>query len=144
MATPKELRQQITDTRAELQGALHDVHAKWETKPTAGEGEDAWCPKEVAQHVIGADWYFTNMIAQACGAPAMERPKVDAATPATAAASLSRIAAGDDNVLRHVSEGDLSKTWDAGRLGTLTVERMMEIIVSHTNDHIQQLRAAGS
>jgi hypothetical protein len=61
MATPKELRQQILEKRAELQAALHDVHEKWDTKPAAGDGEEAWCPREVAQHVIGADWFFTNL-----------------------------------------------------------------------------------
>jgi hypothetical protein len=85
-----------------------------------------------------------NMISQACGAPALERPQIDASTPGKAAASLSRIAASDDNVLRHVSEGDLGKTYDSGRLGVLGVEQMLGIMVSHTQDHINQMRAAGA
>lgn len=144
MASPKELRQSIVDGRAELQAALHEVHEKWETKPASGEGEAAWSPKEVAQHVIGAEWFFTNNIAQACGAPAMERPQLDVSTPAAAAASLSRLGASDDAVLRHVSDGDLAKTFDLPRLGTRSVEEMMANIISHTRDHIAQLKAAGA
>jgi hypothetical protein len=61
MPRPTELRQSIIDTRAELQAALHEVHQKWEVKPASGENEDARSPQEVARHVIGADWFFTEM-----------------------------------------------------------------------------------
>jgi hypothetical protein len=142
MPSPRELRQSIVDARADLQAALHEVHEKWEVKPASAEGEDAWSPKEVAQHVIGADWFFTNLVCQACGAPAMERPSIDASTPARAAASLSRIGAADDALLRHVSEGDLSKTHEHPRRGVMTVEQFMEMMASHTRDHINQMLAA--
>ena len=89
MPSPKELHRSIIEMRAELQAALHEVHQTWEVKPASGDGEDAWSPQEVARHVIGADWFFTDMICQACGAPPTERPAVDVSTPARAAASLA-------------------------------------------------------
>jgi hypothetical protein len=143
MPSPKELRAQLAEARAEFQAALHEVHAKWDQKPAGGEGEDAWSPKEVAQHVIGADRFFTNNIAQACGAPAMDRPPVDVSTPGAAAASFTRIATDDDAVLRHVSDGDLAKTHET-RLGVLSVEQLLTGMTSHLRDHTAQLRAAGA
>jgi hypothetical protein len=142
MATPKELRAALVENRAGLQEAFHNAAPKWETKPSgSAEGEDAWSPRQVAEHVIGAEWFFTNMIAQACGAPAMERPAVDASSPAKAASSLTRVAANNDNILRHVSDGDLAKEWDS-RLGRMNVEAMLTTMGSHGQDHIAQMNAA--
>jgi hypothetical protein len=81
MATPKELLKAIQEQRVELHEALHEVHDTWETKPAGAEGEDTWSPKDVAQHVIGAEWFFTNQIVRACGYPTSQRPDIDVSTP---------------------------------------------------------------
>lgn len=141
MPTPKELRQAIVEARADFHAALHEAHAAWERKPAAGEGEDAWSPMQVAQHVIGADRFYTNNVAQACGAPALDRAAIDAATPAAAAANFVRIAADNDNVIRHVSQDDLAKTFET-RLGNLSVEQMLVSWADHIRTHAQQIRAA--
>ncbi|HEY7294908.1 MAG TPA: DinB family protein [Dehalococcoidia bacterium] len=144
MASPNELRAAIVENRAQLQAALHGTAERWETEPPAGEGEDAWSPRQVAEHMIGSEWYFTNHIAQACGAPALERPALDTATPAAAAATATRIGAICDNVLRHVSDADLAKTREVGRFGAQTVEWMLTVMDSHARDHLQQLKAASA
>lgn len=145
MASPKELRAAIVENRAQLQQALHGAHESWERKPAGGEGEDAWSPRQVAEHSIGAEWYFTNAISQACGAPPVERPTLDFSSPATAAATATRVGATCDNILRHVSEQDLEKSWDLGeQLGKRSVGEMLTIMGSHGQDHINQLRAASS
>ena len=144
MASPQELIQTVRDVRAEAAAAIGECDEKWETKPAAGEGEDAWSPKEVAQHIIRAEWFFTNMIGQACGAQPMERPEFDVSTPRNAVESLRQIGELDDRVLRHVSDGDLAKTYDTRNLGTRSVEEMLTIIASHGRDHINQLRAANA
>ncbi len=141
MATPKELRAAIVEARADFQAALHEAHDAWERKPQAGEGEDAWSPRQVAEHVLGAELYFASNIAQACGAPALERQTPDVATPAAAAASAVRVAATCDEILRHVSQDDLAKTREL-RMGTLSVEQMLDLLASHARDHAQQIRAA--
>ena len=143
MPSPKQLLQAIQDQRAELQGALHHVHERWDTKPAGGEGEDAWCPREVAQHVIGAESFFTNMIVQACGYPAQERPILDVSTPALAATALARVGVTTDSLLRHVQEAELEKSFEHPRMGVLTVQRMMEMIASHGKEHTESLLAAG-
>ncbi len=144
MASPQELVQAVREARSEAEAAIGECNEKWESKPAAGEGEDAWSPKEVAQHIIGAEWFFTNMIGQACGAQAMERPQIDVSTPHSAVASLRQVGGTDDRVLRHVTEGDLTKTYETRNLGTRSVEEMLTIIVSHGRDHVNQLRAANA
>ena len=140
MPTPKELHQAIIEGRAGLQSAFHDAHGAWGRKPQGGEGEDAWSPRQVAEHVIGAEIFFASSIAQACGAPALDRPSIDASTPAAAAASLTRTSAIADNIFRRVTESDFPKTQQT-RVGELTVERLMEIAASHGQDHANQIRA---
>lgn len=144
MATPKALRQAIVEARAELAAAIVEAAGAWEKKPAGSEGEDAWSPKQIAQHVIGSELFFASGVSQACGAPALEmqRPSVD--SPAEAAASLVRFGAIADNIHRHVSEGDLPKTHTL-RIGEMSVEGMLALIASHTRDHANQIRAvAGS
>ena len=142
MASPKELRAGSVENRAQLQAALHVAAARWERKPATGDGEDAWSPQQVAEHMIRSEWYFTNHIAQACGAPALEPPALDVSTPAAAAATATRVGATNDNILGHVSDGDLSTSRDLGRLGTQSVEWMLRLMDAHAHDHLQQLRAA--
>ena len=142
MASAQELVQQVSATRSDLESALGACSDKWDVKPHGGEGEDAWCQREVAQHVIGGDWFFTNMIAQACGAPALDRPQIDVSDPQAAVESLRRIGAADDKILSKVTDGDLAKEFE-GRLGRQSVEQMLQAMVSHTRDHINQMRAAG-
>jgi len=140
--SPKELRAAVVENRAQLQEALHSAHSTWEKQPdSAAEGEESWSPKQVVEHMIGTEWYFTDLISQACGAPAMGRANVDASTPATAAASAARIGATCDGVLRHVSDGDLPKTWETRR-GTRTVSELLQLMNSHAADHLIQLKSA--
>jgi hypothetical protein len=143
MPTPDELRAAVKTARSEAGAAINECGAKWEVKPASGEGEDVWCAKEVAQHIIGADWFFTNSIAQACGAKALDRPTIDVSTPSAASASLESIGAADDKILGYVSEGDLSKTWET-RLGTQSVEAMLQTLASHCRDHVAQIRSANA
>ena len=143
-ASAQELVSAAKESRMEVEAAIKECSEKWEVKPAAGEGEDAWCAKEVAQHVIGADWYFTNLIAQACGAPPMDRPQIDGTTPAQALESLQQIGAANDAILRHVSEGDLSKSFETQRFGVQTVQQMLQTMAGHARDHANQIRAANA
>jgi hypothetical protein len=143
MATPQEMRDAVNAARAEAGQAIGECSNKWEVKPSSGEGEDAWSPMDVARHIIGADWFFTSNIAQACGAKPLDRPEIDVSTPGAAFASFERIGAADDKILAYVSAGDLSKTWES-RLGTQSVEVMLGTLASHCRDHIAQLRAANA
>lgn len=142
MASPKELRAAIIDTRAQFQSALHGAHENWDRSLGTGEGEESWSPRQVAEHMIGSEWFFTNAISQACGAPALERPTLDVSTPAVAAATATHVGATCDNILRHVSDGDLAKTHELGRFGSQSVEQMLQTMAGHGQDHVNQIRSA--
>lgn len=141
MASPRELRQAIVEGRAELQAAFHAGHDAWERKPAGGEGEDAWSARQAAEHAVGAEVFFASNVSQACGAPKVDRPEYSCATPAEAAASLTRLSALADNVLRHVSQDDLAKSFET-RLGLATVEAMMQTWAGHLHTHAAQIRTA--
>ena|SRR5579871_4035248 len=142
MPSRNEVLAAIVENRAQLQAVLHEAAPRWETTPTSGDGEEAWSPRQVVEHMIGSEWYFVNHIAQACGAAALEPPALDVSTPAAAAATATRVGATSDNVLRQLSEPDLAKMRDMGRLGTQSVAWMLETMESHARDHLQQLKAA--
>jgi hypothetical protein len=146
MATPKELRANITDARASFLEALHEAHDKWETKPQGtADGEAAWSPKEVAGHVAGAEWFFTNSISVACGAPEVARPSFEASTPAKTAGTITRNAAKFDDIIRHVSEGDLAKpVGEKFPIPNASVGDALNGWASHLNDHASQIRTACS
>jgi hypothetical protein len=144
VATPAELLTTVREARSEAAAAMGECNEKWEVKPASGEGEEAWCSKEVAQHIIGADWFFTNAIAQACGAPAMERPQIDVSTPDAALASLRAIGAGDDTILNKLSQEDLDKMVETRALGTRSVAEVLQAMAGHCRDHVAQMRAANA
>jgi hypothetical protein len=146
MTSARDLRAAIIENRAQLQAALHGAHAAWEQTPAAPEGgEESWSPRQVAEHLVSAEWLFTDRIAQAGGATAGAHPTVDAATPAATAAWATRVGASCDDILRQISDGDMEKAFEHPRMGTRTVAQMLEILVSHGKDHVDQLRrAAGS
>ena len=143
MPAPQDMLQQLRQARSDAEAAIIECNEKWEVKPTGGEGEDAWSPKEVAQHIVGAEWFFTNLIGQACGAPSMERPQFDVTTPQQAAAALRQVGEGNDTVLNKLTEGDLAKTTET-RFGTQSVQQLLEMMTNHARDHVNQLRAANA
>ena len=143
MATPKELRTAVVQARAEYQAVLHAVAAsgKWETVPTSGDGEEAWTVRKNTEHAIGGQIFHANGISQACGAPTLDRPQIVCETTADAARELTLWGAVADDVLRHVSEGDLPKTVEM-RMGTKTVEELMVILANHLREHAENSRKA--
>ena len=142
MPTPNELRQAIVEGRADLQEAFHAAHDAWERKPPSGAGEDAWSPRQTAEHIVGSEIFFASMIGVACGAPALERQPLELLSPAAAAAAHVRNAARADAYFRHVSEGDLSKEGTHPRLGQLTVQALLEMHIGHLHNHANQIREA--
>ena len=76
MATPDELRAEIADARATLRAALQAASQDtWEQQPAGGgDGEDAWSARQAAEHVIGAEIHFTNLVCKACGYPGPDSP----------------------------------------------------------------------
>ena len=67
MASPDEVRAAIKVGQEALADAIAAASDNWEKSPQSGEGEDAWSPRQVAEHVIPAEIYFANAVCAACG-----------------------------------------------------------------------------
>lgn len=140
MPTPDELRADIAAARADFQSALEGASASWEKAPAPGaEGEDAWSPRQAAEHAIGADLYFASEVCGACGYPGLELSRLSLATPAEAITSFAEASAKSDGRLKYVSENDL--TMQHKSMGS--VADVMALSASHLRDHAAQIRAAG-
>ncbi len=142
MATPDELRGAIAEGRETLRAALEAADAaNWEKAPATGEGEAAWSARQAAEHVIGAEAFFTNAICTACGYPGVEFTNRSYETPAAAVAALAEVTELTNKKLKHVTEGDLAHKHD--RFGS--VEGLMTVSAGHLKDHAAQILAsAGS
>lgn len=140
MATPDELRAEIAGAREAFRVALSVAAAAWETKPTSGEGEDAWSPRQVAEHAIPLEVYFAAKVCEACGYPGVKWEGATAfATADEATEAFDQAVAIANGRLKYVSETDLPKKKDES---SRSAEEYMQIDAGHMNDHASQLLAA--
>ncbi|MEX0784513.1 MAG: DinB family protein [Dehalococcoidia bacterium] len=135
------------DIRSEIGSAFDGYVAElaqaaphWDRKPASGEGEDAWCARQVAEHIAGASLFFGAGIAQAIGVsgPTLDRvelPDAGAAAPKTQANQAAFMA-----VAAQVSNEQLAMEIDHPRLGKQTLGGILEIVTHHHRDHAQQLK----
>ena len=149
MATPDELRAEIAAARntlrTALQGASQDT---WEQQPAtdsagaSSEGEDAWSARQAAEHVIGAEIHFTNLVCKACGYPGPDspfaggKPSFDSVDEARSA--LDDAIAAADSKIKYITDTDLAIERDEG-----TVETLVAFWPQHTREHAEQIDAAG-
>lgn len=138
MATPDELRAAIAEGREALKAAIAAAANAWETKPQAGEGEDAWSPRQVAEHVIPTEGFFTSAVCAACGYPGLERISGSYPTAQDALRHLDEVIELSNKKLKYVTETDLAKRHE--RFGS--TEDLMVGNARHLNEHAAQIRAA--
>jgi hypothetical protein len=138
----------VDDIRRDLDAGFNSYLAElqqagpnWDRKPLAGEGEDAWSARQVAEHIAGSLRFFGAGIARALGVegPALQRfelPSVDQAVTATRDANDAFM-----SVVGRVSEESLAAEIEDPRMGKFTVESILGIAVNHFGDHRNQLKA---
>lgn len=114
----------------------------WETKPAAsGEGEDAWCARQVAEHVGGACGFFGVGVAKMLE---LAPPGRTGAELPDAAAAVQHFPGALDRLLGVVTavpDSKLGQEGDFGPLGTRSVQQIFEVAAYHFRDHANQLRA---
>ncbi len=138
-------------TAAGILAEIHEAHAGymselnqagnvWETKPSGGEGEDAWSSRQVAEHIAGSNLFFGAGIADAIGAkaPALERLSLASAADATAKTAETHAALA--GVCEKIEDSDLAMEVDHPRLGKQTLGSILGIVVHHYGDHANQLK----
>jgi hypothetical protein len=113
----------------------------WERKPQGGgEGEEAWCARQVAEHIAGAAPFFGNGIAAAIGAqgPQMQRYPFASASDATSVTADAQKAFM--GVVSGVTDAQMSMEIDHPRLGKQTLGGILAIVANHYLDHANQLK----
>ena len=135
MATPDELRAAIAESRKVFRAAVEGAGPAWEKKP-GGEGEDAWSPRQVAEHAIPTEVQLASMVCVACGYPGLDKPEGSYASPAEALEAFEAAAAKSDGRLKYVTDTDIVKPDNFFK----TVQGIMEYNASHLRDHAAQIQ----
>lgn len=138
MASRKELRAAIAEARGKTQRAIVESAGGWETPGPGDEGEEAWSPRQAIEHATGAEVFFASRISTTCGYPALEMKTYSLASAAEAAEEYALACAKADSILQHVSDEDLQRKVEEGRLGGMTVEAIMALTASHASEHAEQ------
>jgi hypothetical protein len=120
---------------------LRQAGPHWETKPAAGEGEDAWCARQVAEHIAGSAGLFAHVVAKAASLDSPGRTGGEFAT-ADEAIAATPVALGKlTSVMAQVPQTKLTEENEFGPLGKSTIANVLGIVAHHFHDHAGQLRA---
>ena len=120
---------------------LKQAGPAWDKKPAGGsDGEEAWCAREVAEHIAGSGLFFGAGIAGLIGAQAPALERISLSSAEAAVAKTSETHGQLVTVLDQVKDEQLSKEIDHPQLGKQTVGSLMGIVTWHLNDHAQQLK----
>ncbi len=137
MASADELRQQIAQAREALRAAMQEVDGRWEQS----SGNDEWTPQRVAQHAIGAEVYYANIVSRAMLGKPAEWDRAEMVSSRDALARHEAAAALADRAYKYVEDRDLVKpAEDVPGATEHNVGTAMEQAAAHLLEHAQQLR----
>ena len=140
-ATAESMKLSISKAFETYMSELKQSATHWDRKPTAGgEGEDAWCARQVAEHIAGAGPYFGKTIAKVAGLPepALERvelPSFEEAVPATENGHAALM-----GVVSKLTDEQLALAFQSPQFGDQTLGGVVGMVAYHLNDHAQQLK----
>jgi len=138
--TVSSLGSELASACDEYLAELRQVGADaWERKPSAGEGEEAWSARLVAEHVQGACGFFGNAIGKAAGIEGPGRTYSELPTPVAAVDGLPPAIAALQAVVAKLDEAKLAIEADAP-WGKSTVGGIVRGAGTHFRDHANQIR----
>ena len=138
--TVSSLGSELASACDEYLAELRQVGADaWERKPSAGEGEEAWSARLVAEHVQGACGFFGNAIGKAAGIEGPGRTYSELPTPVAAVDGLPPAIAALQAVVAKLDEATLAIEADAP-WGKSTVGGIVRGAGTHFRDHANQIR----
>ncbi|MEP6871635.1 MAG: DinB family protein [Anaerolineaceae bacterium] len=138
--TAADILTEIETAHTGYMSELKQAGGSWETKPAAGEGEDAWSARQVAEHIAGSNLFFGAGIAEAIGLAAPGRERLSLVSAADATAKTAETHATFAGVAAKVSDNQLAMEIDHPRLGKQTLGGILSIVTHHYNDHANQLK----
>ena len=140
-ATTSSLKAEIAKAYDEFSAELSLAGPKWEAKPAAGkEGEEAWCARQVAEHLAGACGFFGAGIGKAIGVQAPAMQQFSFADSAAATAAMPGAHANLMSVVNQVQDSQLATEVEFGPLGKMTIGNVVGIVALHLRDHAGQLK----
>ncbi len=141
MPTANEIRESIDKNFASYFAELEQVGPVWDKKPEGGaEGEDAWCAREVAEHIAGSGPFFGAGIAQAIGVDGPTPARMSFPTHSEAVSETKRTHGLLMDVVAKVTDEHVSQEIDHPRLGKQTIGGVLGIVAHHLTDHAGQLK----
>lgn len=113
----------------------------WERKPaTAADGEAAWCARQVAEHIGGAEPFFGAGIAQAINVPGPTPARLTLESAPDAVAATEKAHAALMGVVAQVKDSQMALAVDHPVLGKQTLGGILAVLSGHLVDHTQQLK----
>ena len=119
---------------------LKQAQSVWETKPAAGDGEEAWSSRQVAEHIAGATTFFTGRIAAAVGVQPSAPQQFQFGSASEALTATEGAYGSLMAVAAHVKDAQLADEIELPRLGKHTVGGLLALIAYHMKDHANQLK----
>jgi hypothetical protein len=161
MATVDELRAAIEAGRGVLAEAIESAAAPWEEsllapEPAMSRGAtpgEPWSLRQVAEHAIGSEYYYTGMLADALQREPAAATALSLESAGEALRALDQAAQSSDAALSSVTKRDLPKPASVrdgqidymrmrGVSASKTVEGLLQLFACHLEDHAQQIRSA--
>jgi hypothetical protein len=139
--TTDDVRNEIASAFDGYMAELEQAGPHWDRKPSVGEGEDAWCARQVAEHIAGAGPYFGAGIAQAIGVQGPTPAPIQLPDPGAARIKTRENHGLLMDVVAQVKDEHLSMEVNHPRLGQQTLGGILGIVTYHLKDHASQLRA---
>lgn len=135
-----ELKANIENALAGYLAELKLAAPHWERQPAAGEGEEAWNARQVAEHIAGAATFFGAGIATALGVPGPERRQMQFASAEEALSGTETAHQALLGVVGGLSDQQVAAEIEAPRFGKTSVANLLGIVTGHLGDHAGQLR----
>ncbi len=136
MASLDELRTAVAQGRSALRQAVEVATEGWEQTRSPRPGEDeAWSPRETAEHAIGAEVAFAGAVAEAIGSERPPRTPLVLETPEAALSAIDEAALLADPVFEALEPRHLEmETRFADN-----VEGVLRLAAGHLREHAQQI-----
>jgi hypothetical protein len=133
--TAPGLKADVAKAYEEYAAELKLAGPHWEVKPASEkEGEEAWCARQVAEHIAGASGFFGAGIAKAAGIEAPRGGQFQFADTPGAQANLM-------TVVDQLQDSHLGVEMEFGPLGKTTLGQVVGVVSYHLRDHAKQLKS---
>jgi len=140
-ATVESVRAEVSAAFESYMTELKQSAPNWDTRPEgATEGEAAWSPRQVAEHIAGSGLYFAAGIAKAIGIEGAEMQRFQLESADVAVSKTTESHASLMGVVDQIEDAQLSTRIEKTPIGDTTVGGLVALVAHHLKDHAGQLK----